>query len=712
MLSSGRVVRADKIEIPMSASRSAAAHRNRLADETSPYLRQHADNPVDWYPWAPEALLRARSENKPILLSIGYSACHWCHVMAHESFEDEEVANVMNRLFINIKVDREERPDIDQIYQAAHQLFNQRAGGWPLTIFLTPEQMPFFSGTYFPRTARYGLPGFAQLLERVAAYYAEHGEQIRQRSGQVQAALGRMEADAAAGDEVDREAFSTLALDVALDTLKAHFDADNGGFGEAPKFPHPAELEFALRRHAATGDAEARDIVLHTLVKMAEGGIHDHVGGGFFRYAVDATWTIPHFEKMLYDNGPLLRLYADAWCVSPDARFARVVEDTAAWLMGDMQSPEGGYYAALDADAEGAEGRYYVWSPAEVAALLSDDEYDLVSKHYGLDGPPNFEDRYWHLRVMQPLHGVAERLQRNAAACEATLASARAKLLQAREQRVPPARDEKILVSWNALAIRGMVRAAAVFGRAEWLDSARRALDFIRNTMWRDERLLASYKDGRAQLNAYLDDYAFLLAALIEMLQVDYRAEDLAFAEALAGALLTHFEDGGSGGFYFTSHDHEALFHRPKPLHDGATPSGNGIAAAALQRLGYITGEERFVDAAERTLQACYRLLERQPSGMASLLMALEEQLEPPAMIVLRGAAAETGSWRASLAADYRPTTLLLAPPADAGRLPPVLARPHPARGAQAYVCRGASCLAPVSSIEALHAVLQTGQIQ
>ena len=689
-------------EVPQSA------HRNHLADETSPYLQQHAHNPVDWYPWGPDALQRAREEKKPILLSIGYSACHWCHVMAHESFEDEAVAEVMNRLFVNIKVDREERPDLDQIYQTAHQLFNQRPGGWPLTIFLTPEQMPFFAGTYFPKAARYGLPGFPQLLERVAAYYAEHEEEIKQRGGQVQAAFDRLYPTAPA----HRSGFSPIALDVALDGLKANFDKVNGGFGGAPKFPHPADLQFALRRYAATGDEDARDIALLTLEQMAEGGIYDHLGGGFCRYSVDATWTIPHFEKMLYDNGPLLRLYADGWCVSGNPRFAHVAQETAAWVMREMQSPEGGYYSSIDADSEGEEGRFYVWSPAEVAALMTDEEYDFISKYYGLDQPPNFEGKAWHLRVAHPLKSVGERLGLNVATCEARRASAREKLFAAREQRLRPGRDDKILVSWNALMIQGMVRAAAVFGRADWLDSARRALDFIRRTMWRGERLLATYKDGRAHLNAYLDDYAYLLAAVVEFLQVDFRAEDLEFAESLAEILLEYFEDSDRGGFYFTSHDHEVLFHRPKPAHDSAMPSGNGVAAFALQRLGHISGDTRLLDAAERALQAFYGNLEQQPAGFASLVMALEEQLDPPTMVVLCGDAAQAAEWRAALATEYRPMTMTLVAAGEARALPPVLAKPLPQKGVGAYVCRGVSCLAPVYSLEALRAVLQTGQIQ
>ena len=691
-----------------SAVSSASAVKNRLAQETSPYLQQHADNPVEWYPWGEEALALARELDKPILLSIGYSACHWCHVMAHESFEDPEVAAVMNKLFVNIKVDREERPDLDQIYQAAHQLFNQRPGGWPLTMFLAPDQTPFFGGTYFPKTARYGLPGFTQLLEKVVRLYKEKREEIREQGAQIRAAFGRMSPEGGA----HHSDFSSMLLDVALDTLKANFDGTHGGFGGAPKFPHTTDLEFALRRSVVLQDPEARDIACHSLTKMAEGGIYDHLGGGFCRYSVDASWTIPHFEKMLYDNGPLLALYADAWRVTKAPHYAKVAVETAEWVMRDMQSPEGGYYSSLDADSEGEEGKFYVWSPAEVQAILGDEEYSVASKHWGLDRPANFEHAHWHLCVAQPLNKVATALGIDLPVAEAHLASARAKLFAVREKRIHPGRDEKILTSWNALMIQGMARAAGVFGREDWLASARRALEFIRTKLWREERLLATYKDGRAHLNAYLDDYAYLIASLVELMQVDFRSDDLEFAETLADVLLEKFEDRRAGAFFFTSHDHEALLHRPKPGHDNATPSGNGVVAKALFSLSEISGDRRFFEAAERTLQTFYSGMQDQPSGYASLLMALESRVEPSMAIVLRGQADEARKWMRELWTEYRPHDLLLAPMGDVRELPPSLAKPAPATGVNAYVCRGQTCLAPVSSLESLRALLQTGQIQ
>jgi uncharacterized protein YyaL (SSP411 family) len=681
---------------------------NRLAQETSPYLQQHAENPVEWHAWGDEALRLAREQDKPILLSIGYSACHWCHVMAHESFEDPAIARLMNEHFVNVKVDREERPDLDQIYQTAHQMFNQRGGGWPLTAFLTPQQMPFFVGTYFPKTSRYGMPGFPQLLERVARYYHEHKADIAQQNEAIAAAFERIRPEAAphAAD------FSGEVIAEAVGALKSSFDGEHGGFGGAPKFPHPSDLELLLRRHAATGDKHALHVAVFTLEKMAEGGIYDQLGGGFCRYSVDATWTIPHFEKMLYDNGPLLRLYADAWALTRKPLFARVAEQTAGWTMREMQSPEGGYYSSLDADSEHEEGKFYVWTPGEISKLLTPEEYTVLGPHYGIDKQANFEGKHWHLAVEQPLAAVAAELGRTEAECAELLDSARAKLLAEREHRIRPGRDEKVLASWNALMIRGMARAAAVFGRDDWLASARRALDFIRGTMWREGRLLATYKDGRAHLNAYVDDYAFLLDAVLEVLQSDFRAAELAFARELAEALLARFEDAEHGGFFFTTHDHERLIHRAKPGHDNATPSGNGIAAFALARLGHLVGEGRYLDAARRAVTAFYPSMERYPGGFGALSIALEESLAPPTVIVLRGPREQVRPWLRELAPEFRPQSVLVAIDSAATGIPHALDKPAPPGQVNAYVCRGVTCLEPVSRLDALRGLLGAAEIK
>ena len=651
---------------------------NRLGQETSPYLQQHAGNPVDWYPWGPQALERARAEDKPILLSIGYSACHWCHVMAHESFEDPAVAAVMNRLFVNVKVDREERPDLDQIYQSAHQMLAQRTGGWPLTMFLAPDGTPFFGGTYFPKEPRYGLPGFPQLCERVAEAWREKRAEISAQNTEVLQALGRTLPVPRAGHKLDRAPVGAL-----LDLLRANFDARFGGFGAAPKFPHPTDLELCLRE----GEVE---IVRTTLTRMCEGGIYDQLGGGFCRYSVDAQWLIPHFEKMLYDNGALLALLADAWAVTGDELFKRCAAETAGWVMREMQSRgaenEGGYYSSLDADSEGEEGKFYVWDRDEVKRLLTPQEYAAAAAHFGLDQPPNFENRHWHLTRVRPSE-------------QPLVEEARAKLLKARDMRVRPGRDEKVLVSWNALAIRGMARAGRALGQPAWIASARRALGFMRGTMWRDGRLAATYKDGRAHLNAYLDDYALLIAAQLELLQDEFSSGELGFATALADVLLEQFEDPADGGFFFTAREHERLILRPKPAHDHATPSGNAVAAWVLERLAALTGEERYARAAERTLELFYPAMLEQPGGFAMTAIALGEHLAQPKTLVLRGQPAALRAWQAELAREYLPDTLVLAIPDGAAGVPALLDKPARAGDVNAWLCRGVSCLEPIADL-------------
>ena len=680
---------------------------NRLARETSPYLQQHADNPVDWYPWGEEALELARATNRPLLVSVGYSACHWCHVMAHESFEDPAIAEVMNRLFVNVKVDREERPDLDQILQTAHQMLAQRPGGWPLNMFLTPEGVPFFGGTYFPREPRYNLPGFAELCEHIAEVYRTRHDEVVRQGDALRDAFSRMQP----GGATHRSEFSREPLDVGLAHSIQALDRKHGGFGGAPKFPHSAELEFCLREYARSGDADALHVAVLTLEEMAKGGIFDHLGGGFSRYSVDAGWTIPHFEKMLYDNGPLLRLYADAWLVTKNARFEQTAAQTAVWVMREMQDPEGAYYSSLDADSEHVEGKFYVWMPDEARALLDGDEYAVLAAHYGIDAPPNFENAHWHLRVTRELDAVAAQLGRDHAEGAGLLASARAKLLAARALRVRPGRDDKVLVSWNALMIEGMARAGTVFQRSDWLASAARALDFVRERMWREHRLYATYKDGRAHLNAYLDDYAFLLKAVLELLQSEFRGEWLEYAEDLAEALLDGFEDTGAGGFFFTRHDHERLIHRPKTAFDNATPSGGAVAAFALQRLALITGDARYADAAERTLALYYGEIGN--PGHASMLMALDEWLEPARTIVLTGPPQECAAWRREVAARYLPKTLVFAAH-GAESLPPALMRPVAQRDSGrvlAWVCQNQTCLAPISTLGELLAAIEGKQV-
>jgi uncharacterized protein YyaL (SSP411 family) len=680
---------------------------NRLAQETSPYLLQHADNPVDWYPWGPEALEKAQREDKPILLSVGYAACHWCHVMAHESFEDPQTAQVMNDLFVNIKVDREERPDIDRIYQIAQQMLTQRSGGWPLTMFLThDDQRPFFGGTYFPREARFGLPSLRDLLLRVAEYYRDHESELRKQNAALMSAFDDLNPPPGAPDTQLTDA----PLQASRAMLAKIFDPHNGGFGGAPKFPHPKTLERLLRdwhasSHLPEPDLHALYMATLTLRRMGDGGMNDQLGGGFARYSVDEYWMIPHFEKMLYDNGALLAVYADAAVATGDTFYARVAADTAAWAIRETQAPEGGYYSSYDADSEGHEGKFYVWDEDTVRQALTTAEYSAFAPHFGLDRSPNFEGR-WHLHVFKSTEDVAKGLAKTTDEIEALLESARRKLLALRNLRIWPGRDDKILTSWNALMIRGMAIAARALDRPDLADSATRALDFIRRTLWREGRLLATYKDGRAHLNAYLDDYVYLADAVLELQQVRFRSDELAFARELLDVVLEHFTDS-DGGFFFTSDDHETLIHRSKSFSDDATPAGNGIAAFALQRLGHLLGDSRYLAAAEKTLRAAAPVLEKYPQAHMSLLIALEELLNPPETIILRGEAAAIETWRRDLARLYAPRRVVLAVPTSTSNLPPALGD-KPARGdAVAYVCKGSVCSVPLESFSALAAHLR-----
>lgn len=669
---------------------------NLLAHETSPYLLQHADNPVEWYPWGEEALARARRENRPILLSVGYSACHWCHVMAHESFEDPEVAALMNRCFVNVKVDREERPDIDHIYQTAHQLLTRRSGGWPLTMFLDPLGRPFYGGTYFPREARYHLPGFAALLARVARAWSEQRDDIDRQNDE----LATLLLQTVPGPDPDGAMPGPAMIQAVRDALVALVDNVHGGLGGAPKFPHPSEFEFLMHR-AAVGDEVAGLAVRRTFNGMAEGGIFDHLAGGFCRYSTDAEWSIPHFEKMLYDNAPLLRLYADAWLVTRDPVYVRVCEETADWVMREMQTPEGGYASSLDADSEGHEGRFYVWHVDEIRNAFDADAFRIVALRFGLDRPPNFEGSHWHLRVARSWTEVAAGTGCSEAHCEAVVDAARTRLLAVRSTRVRPARDDKILTSWNALMIEGMAHAGRVFGHPEWIASARRALAFVRRALWVDGRLLATHKDGKSHLNAYLDDHAFLLSALLELLQSDFDPADLQFAKDIADVLLARFEDPVEGGFWFTSHDHEALILRSKTAHDDATPAGNGVAARALLRLGHLTGDHRYVAAVERALRAFAPAMGRSPAGHASLAMALEEWLAPPAVVVLRGPSSELPAWTAALGMRYRPGVMVMPLGEVAVTTEGVLDKPVHDR-VNAWLCRAVTCLPPIATSDEL----------
>ena len=700
---------------------------NRLARQTSPYLLRHADNPVDWHPWDEQAIDLARSHDRPILLSIGYSACHWCHVMARESFADPAIAAVMNARFVNIKVDREERPDLDSVYQLAHRVLNGQGGGWPLTAFLDAATLlPFFSGTYFPRAPRHTLPGLGDLLRRVADGYAEQRARVTAVGQQLAGVFARMETAAPAA-----QADQNQLLAAARDGLGELYDAREGGFGQAPKFPMPAAVERLLRHWAGSAaapspsartrsrlasgmadrkggaDQEALNMVLTTLTKMARGGIFDHIGGGFFRYATDRRWAIPHFEKMLYDNATLLALYADALRLGPDALFTDAARGTAEWLMREMQEAPGGYHAAQDADSEGEEGAFYLWRRDEIKRLLTADERLVVETLYGVDKPANFNGK-WHLRRCDAWRAVVERLYLAPERADALLRSAKNKLFAARARRPPPATDRKVLAGWNGLAIGAMAKAGVCLAEPAWVRSAARAAAFARTRLVRDGRLRAVWTDGALGGAGLLDDHANLLGGLLALLQARWRDADFAFALFLGDELLRRFQDERGGGFYLTPHDHERLIHRPRPVADDAQPPGNAAAIGALLALGHLAAAPRYLQAAERAAEWARGLAGKYPPGHCALLTALEQALRPPELVIVRGPSDALREWLAVARAGYRPERVCYGIPHDAERVPAYLPRRVPADRARptAFVCRALACSAPIADLTAFKQAL------
>jgi len=677
---------------------------NRLQQETSPYLRQHADNPVHWQPWDDAALKQARESDRPILLSIGYSACHWCHVMAHESFEDDATAAVMNQYFINIKVDREERPDIDKVYQLAHQLLTQQGGGWPLTMILDPHTLlPFFGGTYFPKTARHQLPGFADLLRRINEAWQHQREALSEQGTKLAEVFERISATPAADALPDVKEL----LDKAIEQLAGQYDSAEGGFGTAPKFPMASTLAFVLQRAVAGKERNAMDMLMTTLTKMARGGIYDHLGGGFCRYATDRQWMIPHFEKMLYDNGQLLSLYADALRLGADDLFAEAVTDTAGWLLRDMRHPEGGFYSALDADCEGEEGRYYVWRREEIKRVLTDDEYLIVETLYGLDKPANFHSR-WNLHRRDAWRSVIQRLSLTREDADRQLASARAKLLAERAERTPPGLDDKVLTAWNTLTIKGLAKASLVLNRPAWLQAAQTSADFLREQVFDGTTLYATWQ-GVPRFPGYLDDYANMLDALLTLMSAEWRESDAALARQLADLVLERFEDPEAGGFFFSENRSE-LIHQPKPTMDDALPPGNGVVVMALLQLGHLFGESRYLDAAERALRWATPLIAQHPAGHCTLLSALELFNFPAELIIVRGPEDALAEWLEVIRSKRVPNLHCYGIPYDGSRtLPaylPKLVSIDEQRSPVAFRCQQASCSLPIRSLAELESSL------
>lgn len=653
---------------------------NHLASETSPYLKQHANNPVEWYPWNREALERARKENKPILLSIGYSACHWCHVMAHESFEDIETAKIMNRFFINIKVDREERPDLDKIYQTAHALLTQQAGGWPLTVFLTPNDLtPFYSGTYFPPEARNQLPSFKEVLFVIADMYKNNQNDIDKQNKELRKVINRQLPTAIL-------VLSYQPIELGLQELDSFFDNVYGGFKGAPKFPQAPKLYF-LMKHLPTD----HNWFYLTLNQMAKGGIYDQLEGGFFRYAVDEKWEIPHFEKMLYDNGQLLSIYAEAADIFSSTYFACIAKEIAHWATTKMLAPQGGFYSTIDADSEGREGQFYVWQKEEIKNSLNADDFKIAEAMFGLDAPPNFKNNY-HLHLSTDKEKQEQALSR-----------IKTQLLKARDKRTAPLIDKKILTAWNALMVKGLLKVYRHLG-VDYFDHANKTLTFIQRNLWKDHRLLSSYSKNHDQHPGYLDDYVFLLDALLEALQAHWQTEHLNFALEIADAVLQHYYDSTNGGFYFTANDCEQVLYRPKSMMDDGMVSGNGIAAQSLITLGRLVGDTRYLAAAEKTLQAAWPYLMAYPTAHCTLLNALSDFLKPKKIVIIRGhALQDVIEWK-NIASKKAALAFVI--PQKITDLPGALAQMVSEGDINAYICEGTKCLAKVSSKKELQAAL------
>jgi uncharacterized protein len=685
---------------------------NRLQHETSPYLRQHADNPVDWYAWGDEAFEAAQAHDRPILLSIGYSACHWCHVMAHESFEDPDTADYMNAHFINVKVDREERPDVDDIYMQATQIFNRGQGGWPMTVFLTPDGHPFHAGTYYPPEPRYGMPGFRQVMESVAAAFRQRRDELERTARSLSSELNRSIFESI--EEAGPGALTPTLLDAAAQNLIRRTDPVHGGLTRStPKFPNPVNLECLLRYHTATGSEQALDVVLFTLRKMAQGGIYDQLGGGFHRYSVDEKWLVPHFEKMLYDNALLARVYLHAWQLSGQPLLREVVEDTLDYVMREMTGPEGGFFSAQDADSEGEEGKFFVWSEDELRRVLGGvvSSVDAVLAYWGVTPAGNFEGKNI-LHVADMIERVAVRHGLPVEEMRDELAAARTVLFTLRKDRTPPATDDKMLAAWNGMMLAAFAEAARVLGRDDYRRVAADNARFLLDRMMNDEgRLWRTYKDGRAKINAYLEDYAHVIDGLLELYMTTFEPRWYREAFRLADIVLEHFMAEDEGGFYDTSDDHEELIVRPRNMQDNATPSGNALMAYELLRLTGYSGETRFEAAALGLYRSLGRVLGEYPMAFGEMLIGIDFWLRRPVEIALIGAPDhdELAAMLRVVRDRYRPLALVAHAPEDAGSnaLPPLL-RTRTLRKGQpaAYVCENFVCAAPVTSAEELAALL------
>ena len=683
-------------------------HTNRLINETSPYLLQHAHNPVDWNPWGEEAFAEAKRENKPVLLSIGYSACHWCHVMEHESFENDDIAALMNENFVNIKVDREERPDLDQIYMNAVQMMTHH-GGWPMTVFLTPDGVPFYGGTYFPPEDRHNMPGFPRVLIALADAYRERPDEIAETAASIRSELARLNA-ARESDEV----LTASLLDTAYRGIVKTYDPNNGGFGGAPKFPPSMVLEFLLRTYYRLTTPEAVQIVSHTCRKMAEGGIYDQLGGGFHRYATDSKWLVPHFEKMLYDNALLSRLYVHHYQLTLDKSSRRTAEGVFDYVVREMTNPDGGFYSTQDADSEGEEGKFFVWSKSEIEAVLGEDA-ELFSTYYNVTSGGNFEGHNI-LNVTRSLDDVARAMGITPDELGDVLARSREKLFAVREKRVKPDRDEKVLTAWNGMMLASFAEAGAVLNREDYITVGRNNARFVLRHLRKDGLLLRTYKEGVAKLNGYLEDYAFLIDGLLNLYESTGELEWLEESISLTDTMIEEFWDDEDGGFFFTGKSHETLIVRAKDYFDNATPSGNSVAAEVLLRLALMTDNADYRRRATTLLRLVAETLKRYPSGFGRALCALDFHLSTPKEIVLARGSSATGSrdLEREIWQRYLPNKVVVAFDAADGRaaeILPMLRDRKTLNGlATAYVCENYTCKQPVTDPKQLAEQLDKGR--
>ncbi|HEX6185229.1 MAG TPA: thioredoxin domain-containing protein [Pyrinomonadaceae bacterium] len=681
-------------------------HTNRLAGETSPYLLQHAHNPVDWHPWGEEALERSKREDKPILLSIGYSACHWCHVMERESFENDDIARQMNEQFVNIKVDREERPDLDQIYMSAVQMMT-RHGGWPLTVFLTPDLVPFYGGTYFPPEDRHQMPGFPRILAAVSEAYRTRPEEVRQSASEILSELRRMSVAPESSETIN-----TLLLDNAYRGLARSYDPRHGGFGGAPKFPSSMSLDFMLRTWKRTGDERALEVVTHSCRQMAAGGLYDQLGGGFHRYSTDARWLVPHFEKMLYDNALLTRLYLHAFQATGDAFFRRVVEETLGYVGREMTDESGAFYSTQDADSEGVEGKFFVWDKEEVESLLGPEDARLFCAYYDVTEGGNFEERNI-LNIPKTADEVAREQNLTHERLAEAVERGRGILFTERERRVKPGRDEKVITAWNGLMLEAYAEAAAVLGRDDYRETAERNAEFILDALVSDGLLLHVYKDGRAKHVGFLDDYAFVVSGLVTLYETTGRLRWLEEALRLTDKMLEEFWDEEGGGFFYNGRSGEQLIVRNKDYFDNATPSGNSVAAEALLRLAVLTGNENYRRRAVNVLRLVRDAVERYPSAFGYALGAFDLYLSTPKEVVLVTGDDEGNAQRLrrEVWGRYLPNKVVAETRGDdagAAELVPLLRERTAAGGrATAYVCERYTCLQPVNTPEDLAAQLE-----